>query len=256
MTKVLIVDEGPDVRALLEEALERGRVEILAATSGAQALERIERNRPDLVVCDVYMPDMDGYRICDFVRAHPQLRATPVLLMADIVDRAALARGARVGSDDVLRKPCSARELLDRIDSFLPGAAGEPAVEPRDVGLSLDAPADPQALLTTLAELPGVSFAALTDREGFVIEWAGGTALDPEVVAALVSSLGESSEGIGRELGQGALQNMICEYDEGLVLLMSADSTSRLVVVLRDPSALEAARRCAKRVAPALLQAL
>jgi CheY-like chemotaxis protein/predicted regulator of Ras-like GTPase activity (Roadblock/LC7/MglB family) len=256
MTKILIVDESPDVRALLEEALERGRVEILAASSGAQALERIERDRPDLVVCDVYMPDMDGYRICDFVRAHPQLKAAPVLLMADIVDRAALARGARVGADDVVRKPCSAHELLNRIDSFLPGLAAQPAIEPRDLEPNLDAPADPQALLTTLAELPGVSFAALTDREGFVIEWAGGTALDPEMVAALVSSVGESSEGVGRELGQGALQNMICEYDEGLVLLMDAGSTSRLAVVLREPSALEAARRCAKQMAPALLQAL
>jgi CheY-like chemotaxis protein len=256
MTKVLIVDESPDVMGLLEQTLERGRVEILAATSGAQALERIERDRPDLVVCDVYMPDMDGYRICDFVRAHPQLRGTPVVLMADIVDRAALARAARVGADDVVRKPCSAHELLNRIDGFLPGPTGEPPTELQDAGHSLGAPADPRALLTTLAELPGVSFAALTDREGFVIEWAGGTALDPEVVAALVSSLGESSEGTGRELGQGALQNMICEYDGGLVLLMDAGSTSRLTVVLRDPSALDAARRCAKQVAPALLQAL
>ena len=256
MPKVLVVDESPGVRALVAEALGRRRVEILAATSGGQAVDRIERDRPDLVVCDVYMPDMDGYRICDFVRAHPHLRATPVLLMADIVDRAVVARAARVGSDDVVRKPCPPDELLSRMEGLLAEALGGLATEPQGVGPGLDATADPQALLAALAALPGVSFAALMDREGFVIEWAGEMALEAEVVAALASGMMESSEGIGRELGQGALQSMICEYDEGLVLLMGADSTSRLAVILRDPAALEAARRCAKQVAPALLRAL
>ena len=115
--------------------------------------------------------------------------------------------------------------------------------------------ADPEALLAALAALPGVSFVALMDREGFVIERAGEMALDAEVVAALASSMMDSSGAVGRELRQGALQNMICEYDEGLVLLMGTDSASRLAVVLRDPAALETARRYAKQVAPALLRA-
>ncbi len=256
MPKVLVVDESHEVRARLEEALERGRlergrVEVLAATSGAQALERIERDRPDLVVCDVYMPDMDGYRVCNFVRAHPELGATPVLLMADIVDRTALARGARAGSDDVVRKPCSPHELIDRIESLLPRTPGEPT----DVDPGLDSPADPQVLLRTVAELPGVSFAVLMDLEGFVLDCAGRMALEAEMVAALVSSLGEWSEAIGCDLGHGALQSMICEYDGGVVLFMGVDSTSRLAVVLRDPSALEAVRRCVRQVAPALLEA-
>ena len=255
MPKVLVVDETPGVRALVAEALGRRRIEIIAATSGAQAVERIERDRPALVVCDVYMPDMDGYRICDFVRAHPDLRATPVLLMAEIVDRAVLARAARAGSADVVRKPCPADELLSRIEGFLSEAFGGPAIEPPDVASGPDATADPQALLAALAALPGVSFVALMDREGFVIERAGEMALDAEVVAALASSMVESSGAVGRELGQGTLQNMICEYDEGLVLLMGADSASRLAVVLHDPTALEAARRCAKQVAPALQRA-
>src|SRR5213593_3509008 len=119
MPKVLVVDESPGVRALVAEALGRRRVEILAATSGGQAVDRIERDRPDLVVADVYLPDMDGYRICDFVRAHSDLKTTPVLLMADIVDRTVLARAARVGSDDVVLKPSAVDELLGRIEELV-----------------------------------------------------------------------------------------------------------------------------------------
>src|SRR6266581_3115279 len=98
MRKVLVVDEGVGVKTLVGAALQKMRVEVLSAASGAEAVERIESERPDLVVCDVYMPDMDGYRICDFVRAHPKLKATPVLLMADSVDRTVLTRAERAGS--------------------------------------------------------------------------------------------------------------------------------------------------------------
>ncbi len=112
-----------------------------------------------------------------------------------------------------------------------------------------------EGVLAPLASLPGVSFVALMDREGFVIDWAGWIPRDPEVVAALASCLLQSSEGIGRELGQGALQSMVCEFDEGLVLVMGANSPSRLAVMLRDPAALEAARRLARQVLPALLGA-
>jgi CheY-like chemotaxis protein len=256
MTKILVVDESPSVRTLVGEALEQRHVEILAAESGAQAVERIERDRPDLVVCDVYMPDMDGYRICDFVRANPELRAIPVLLMADVVDRSVLARAARVGSADVVRKPTAADELLSRIEDLLRGAPGQPAGGTEDLSTDAEVPPDAEALLATLAARPGVSFAALVDHEGFLIDWAGEMAPAPEVVAALASCLAESSEGIGRELGQGALQNMIFEYNEGLVLLMGAGHASRLAVVLRDPATLEAIRAYVRHVVPALTHAL
>jgi CheY-like chemotaxis protein len=253
MRKILVVDENPDVKALVGQALQSKRVEVLSAESGAQAVERLERERPDLVVCDVYMPDMDGYRICDFVRAHPVLRATPVLLMSDIVDRSVLARAARAGSDDVVRKPWAADELLSRIEGLLPGPDHEPAAASRGTAGELDGVTDPRAALRALTGITGVTFAALVDREGFLIDWAGDAPLDPDMVAALASSLAESSDGIGRELGQGTLQTMIFEYDERLVIVSGVDSASRFAVVLRDFSALDAVRRALRQVALAPL---
>ena len=54
-------------------ALESKRIEVLSAASGNEAMEQIAREAPDLIVCDVIMPDMDGYQICDFVKKHPTL---------------------------------------------------------------------------------------------------------------------------------------------------------------------------------------
>ena len=254
MPKILIVEESPTVRALIGAALERRRIDVLGAASGAEALECIEREQPDLVVSDVYMPDMDGYRICDFVRAHSDLKTTPVLLMADIVDRSVLARAARAGSDDVVRKPCPSDELLGRIEELVPDQLGGAVVEPWDVAPATDALADLGTMLARFVSLPGVAWAALADREGFVVEHTGERGADVEMAAALLSSLIEPSEATGRELGQGALRSMTFEYDEGLVWLANAGPAGRLAVLLRDRAAMDAVRRCAKEMVPALAQ--
>jgi len=76
MPRVLVVDDSLSVRKMVERALEMKGFEVLAAASGTEAMERLDSAMPDLVVCDVVMPDVDGYRICEFVRAHPTLSET------------------------------------------------------------------------------------------------------------------------------------------------------------------------------------
>ena len=119
MPKVLVVDDSLSVRKVVQRALESRRIEVLSAASGNEALEQIGRDAPDLIVCDVIMPDMDGYQICDFVKKHPTLSRTPVLLISGIVNGTVLERAAKVRSDDVMRKPFAAEEPLQRIESFL-----------------------------------------------------------------------------------------------------------------------------------------
>jgi predicted regulator of Ras-like GTPase activity (Roadblock/LC7/MglB family) len=100
-----------------------------------------------------------------------------------------------------------------------------------------------------MAATPGVTVAVAMDRGGFVIEAAGATTLYAEDVAGLASCLLESTEEIVRELGRGALRNMICEFEDGLLLVMgSDDSATRLAVVLHDPAALEAVRQSARQI--------
>ena len=254
MPRVLVVDDSLSVRKMVERALETKGLEVIAASSGAEAIERLDISLPDLIVCDVVMPDVDGYGICESVRAHPVLCHTPVLLISGIVNGAVLDRAARVRSSAVLRKPFTADDLTRKVDELLAArsvAPPEPAAfEPRV--------ADPEALpdlksvLEQLVAMPGVSLAALVDREGFLIEASGELGVGAEVAGALAACLAESSEGIGREMGQGPLSSMILDYEAGMLLLHAAGPSALLAVVLKDPTALGKVRYYVKKALPEL----
>jgi len=282
MPKVLVVDDSLSVRKVVQRALESKRIEVLSAASGSEAMEQIAREAPDLIVCDVIMPDMDGYQICDFVKKHPTLGHTPVLLISGIVNSTVLERATKVRSDDVMRKPFAADELLHRIESLLPAsgrpapAAGPapavesapiPAPEPRAPRSEAPAPvADPvamvapvpdlKALLAGVAELAGVSLTALIDREGALMEVAGGLLPEAELAGALAAGLVESTDGVGRALTQGRLQSLILEYDAGVVLLNAVGAGAMLAVVLDDPAVLGKVRYHVKKALPDLVRAL
>ena len=293
MPKVLVVDDSLSVRKVVQRALESKRIEVLSAASGSEAMEQIAREVPDLIVCDVIMPDMDGYQICDFVKKHPTLGHTPVLLISGIVNGTVLERAAKVRSDDVMRKPFAADELLHRIESLLL-AAGRPApavasapvaegapiasaaaptpaperraaqperpspvAEPVPVVAPAPAPGpDLKALLAGVAELAGVSLIALIDREGALMEVAGGLLPEAELAGALAACLVESTDGVGRALTQGHLQSLILEYDAGVVLLNAVGAGAMLAVVLGDPAVLGKVRYHVKKALPDLVRAV
>jgi CheY-like chemotaxis protein/predicted regulator of Ras-like GTPase activity (Roadblock/LC7/MglB family) len=290
MPKVLVVDDSLSVRKVVQRALESRRIEVLSAASGSEALEQIGREAPDLIVCDVIMPDMDGYQICDFVKKHPTLGRTPVLLISGIVNGTVLERAAKVGSDDVMRKPFAAEELLQRIESFLSaqsrGAASTQAPAPAPVAPRVERPAAPserpaapverpapiverapvvlesvpevdlKVLLDGVAQLPGVSLTALIDREGALMEAAGGLLPEAALAGALASCLVGSTDGVGQALAQGRLQSVILEYDAGVVLLNAVGEGAMLAIVLGDPAVLGKVRYHVKKALPDLIRAV
>ena len=292
MPKVLVVDDSLSVRKVVQRALESKRIEVLSAASGSEALEQVARETPDLIVCDVIMPDMDGYQICDFIKKHPTLGHTPVLLISGIVNSTVLERAAKVRSDDVMRKPFAADELLHRIESLLPASrrpapSGAPApavVSAPSVSAAAPTPdrrttfeperpapiakpvtvvapvvesvPDLKALLAGVAELAGVSLTALIDREGALMEVAGGLLPEAELAGALAACLVESTDGVGRALTQGSLQSLILEYDGGVVLLNAVGAGAMLAVVLGDPAVLGKVRYHVKKALPDLVRAV
>lgn len=287
MPKVLVVDDSLSVRKVVQRALESKRIEVLSAASGSEAIEQIAREAPDLIVCDVIMPDMDGYQICDFIKKHPMLGHTPVLLISGIVNGTVLERAAKVRADDVMRKPFAAEELLHRIESLLPAGrrsapSGAPAPAPAISAAAsvterpappLERPApvaesvaivvpaavpvpDLKALLAGVAELSGVSLTALIDREGALMEVAGGLLPEAELAGALAACLVESTDGVGRALTQGRLQSLIIEYDAGVVLLNAVGPGAMLAVVLGDPAVLGKVRYHVKKALPDLVRAV
>jgi CheY-like chemotaxis protein len=121
MPKVLVVDDSLSVRKVVEKALEGRGLHVLSAASGAEAIASIERDRPDVVICDVILPDKDGYQICQYVRTHPTISATPVLLISGVDNGTVQARAAEVRSDEVMFKPFGVDDLVRKIDSLLAG---------------------------------------------------------------------------------------------------------------------------------------
>jgi CheY-like chemotaxis protein/predicted regulator of Ras-like GTPase activity (Roadblock/LC7/MglB family) len=282
MPKVLVVDDSLSVRKVVEKALEGRGLQVLAAASGSEAIEMLERDRPDVVICDVVLPDKDGYQICQYVRSHAAMGTTPVMLISGIDNGTVQARAAEVRSDEVMFKPFGVDDLVRKIDRLLesrspasptpvapaipvatPAPASTPVVPAAPVPAVTTADAAPESpggikeRLAGLAATPGVRFVVLTDRDGFLIETAGDfSAETDEVAGALASCLAEASDGIGRELGQGQLMGTILEYEAGTLLLQAVGSEALLAVLVDEPGALGKIRYYVRKVVPELARVL
>ena len=165
MQKVLVVDDSLSVRKLVEKALEGRGLQVIAAASGAEAIQMLDRDRPDVVICDVILPDKDGYQICQYVRTHPAIAATPVLLISGIDNGTVQARAAEVRSDDVMFKPFGVDDLLGKINSLLSrrvnGATRESAAPPA-VAPASSAPVPPVTAAPALpASAPSAAAASV-----------------------------------------------------------------------------------------------
>ncbi len=116
--EVLVVDDNADMRHYLRRLLE-DRFSVRVAADGATALAAIRERRPRLVLSDVMMPGLDGFGLLRAIRAEPELRYLPVILVSARAGEEAGVEGLEAGADDYLVKPFSARELVARVQSHL-----------------------------------------------------------------------------------------------------------------------------------------
>jgi len=117
--KILVVDDEVESVKLIGLMLQRRGYEIVAARSGVQALEKARLDKPDMVILDVMMPDMDGYEVCRRLRADPATTGLPIIMFTAktmVDDKVA---GFQAGADDYLTKPVHPEELASRIEAVL-----------------------------------------------------------------------------------------------------------------------------------------
>jgi PAS domain S-box-containing protein len=112
---ILVVDDEPSGRNLLQGLLQRESYRVVAAANGSEAMELALDHRPDVVLLDVMMPDVSGYTVCQLMRNHPLLHHVPILLLTALDDRASKLRGLEAGADDFLTKPYDPAELKTRL---------------------------------------------------------------------------------------------------------------------------------------------
>lgn len=116
--RILWADDNADMRAYVREIL-APYWDVESVADGQQALESALRNPPDLVLCDIMMPMLDGFGLLQALRADPRTNSTPIILLSARAGEEARVEGLRAGADDYLVKPFGARELLARISTHL-----------------------------------------------------------------------------------------------------------------------------------------
>jgi two-component system alkaline phosphatase synthesis response regulator PhoP len=93
--------------------------EVVTALDGEQGLEKARSQRPDLIVLDIMMPKLDGYETCKMLKADPETRSIPIILLSAKGRNIDQKIGFEVGADDYITKPFSPRKLVERINSIL-----------------------------------------------------------------------------------------------------------------------------------------
>jgi CheY-like chemotaxis protein len=119
MKRILVVDDSRVTRELIKVYLIARDVELMEAADGAEALRMIRSDRPDLVLADLRMPRLDGVGLCEAVKADPNLRGLPVLILTSNANAEAEKRLLAAGACQVLQKPIQPQPLQDAIHRHL-----------------------------------------------------------------------------------------------------------------------------------------
>lgn len=118
-TKILIADDEDDIRLLIRIVLERNGFEVLEARDGYETVEMTTSQLPDLLLLDVRMPRMTGLEALDVLKANPQTRDIPILIVSAYAQEADIAAGIARGATGYLTKPFGPQELIARIKVLL-----------------------------------------------------------------------------------------------------------------------------------------
>ena len=116
---VLIVDDSPTIRILLRDELEKEGYRVVEAEDGDVAMTVAVRERPNLVICDINMPKVNGWEFCWNLRKHEDLRYIPFIFLTDRYGVSDRMRGLSIGAEDYITKPFDARDLIQRLDDVL-----------------------------------------------------------------------------------------------------------------------------------------
>jgi phosphate regulon transcriptional regulator PhoB len=117
--KILVVEDEPDIRKLVQYNLAQERFKVLEAEDGEQALKILQRDKPHLVILDLMLPGLSGLELCKILRERPETSQLPILMLTAKAGEADKVVGLEMGADDYLAKPFSPREMVARVRAIL-----------------------------------------------------------------------------------------------------------------------------------------
>jgi len=128
-TRILVVDDEPDILALVQYNLSRAQYDVVGVASGEEALAQVRTTPPSLVVLDLMLPGVDGLEVCKALKRDTRTAAIPIVILTARGEEADIVAGLELGADDYLTKPFSPRVLLARIRAVLRRHHTEPVAE-------------------------------------------------------------------------------------------------------------------------------
>jgi len=139
MKKILIIEDNNDVRENTAEILELAGYQVFTAPNGKRGVETARAERPDLVICDIMMPELDGYGVLHLLGKSPDTAAIPFIFLTAKAEKDDFRKGMNLGADDYLTKPFDDLALLDAVEmrlrkSGLRGSAGPADAPPPPAG--------------------------------------------------------------------------------------------------------------------------
>lgn len=114
--KILVIDDDPAMTELLSTLLRTIPAHVIAVNSGQEGVEQTENQKPDIVILDLMMPDMDGWQVCKRIR---EFSSVPILILSALDHPGMVATALDAGADDYLIKPVSSSMLITRINTLL-----------------------------------------------------------------------------------------------------------------------------------------
>ena len=130
-TRVLIVDDVSRNLQVLGATLSKNGYRVIAAQNGRQALSAVQEIRPDLILLDVMMPELDGFETCKRLKAHPETEEIPVIFLTARTEIEDVVQGFGLGAIDYITKPFNTQELLVRVRTHLTLRKTQEALEQR-----------------------------------------------------------------------------------------------------------------------------
>jgi len=117
--KVLVVDDEVYILHILDFILGAENYDVVTATNGEQALQKVREEKPDLVILDIMMPKLDGYETCRMIKSDPATKHIPVILLTAKGREIDQRLGREVGANDYMTKPFSPNKLIERVQAIL-----------------------------------------------------------------------------------------------------------------------------------------
>ena len=121
--RILLIEDDAELVHAIQLRLEANHYAVLSAADGNEGLQKVHQERPDLIILDIRLPKMDGFKLCRMIKYDEEYKGIPVIILTARVQPADIEMGKEVGADVYMTKPFKNEELLHNIETLLTAAA-------------------------------------------------------------------------------------------------------------------------------------